>query len=456
MSEIALVTANFGGIDDIKTLPQHDGIDAFYYTDAATRSQADQTAIASWTRVLVPNYPRHDFGSRLRAKYFKLQVHRLDEVRDHRWIVWADGSLQFHETAFLLEQVEKLRGLPEKNRLMVVPHPDRKTVWEEYEFVQTQIIRGNKYLGLRYAEEKMTEQMDYFQARGWDTNAKLWCGTIWLLENNAVLNCCWNDWWDQNLRYGMMDQLSLPVLLNKHGCEPQCLDVNLWRNGHFSSVNHVVQRVDGCHPERRSRTLYSPKRTAERQATMLIDHLYQRVRATPSDIWEHLELLSRLASLCDHVTEFGTREGTSTVALLFGRPKAVVSYDIRPLGLAAVLRSAAAEAGVQFQFCQKDVQTIKIDPTDFLLIDTLHTFDQLTVELSLHAERVRRYIAVHDTTTFGDRGGGGEIDDMETPKKVGLWPALALFLREHQEWQLLFYLTNNNGMTVLERRLSVR
>jgi hypothetical protein len=79
MSEIALVTANFGGIDDIKTLPQHDGIDAFYYTDAATRSQADQTAIASWTRVLVPNYPRHDFGSRLRAKYFKLQVHRLDD-----------------------------------------------------------------------------------------------------------------------------------------------------------------------------------------------------------------------------------------------------------------------------------------------------------------------------------------------------------------------------------------
>jgi len=180
---------------------------------------------------------------------------------------------------------------------------------------------------------------------------------------------------------------------------------------------------------------------------MLIDLLYERARGTPSDIWEHLELLARLASLCDHVTEFGVREGTSTVALLFGRPKVVVSYDMGPLSHLEALQLAATEAGVQFRFCQMDVRTIEIDPTDFLLIDSLHTFDQLTVELGLHAARVRRYIAMHDTTTFGDRGGG----DMEAHTKIGLWPAIALFLREHREWRLLFYLTNNNGMTVLER-----
>ena len=47
MNEIALVTANFSEIDELKSLPRHDGIDAFYYTDEMTRSRADPTAIAS-------------------------------------------------------------------------------------------------------------------------------------------------------------------------------------------------------------------------------------------------------------------------------------------------------------------------------------------------------------------------------------------------------------------------
>ena len=59
-------------------------------------------------------------------------------------------------------------------------------------------------------------------------------------------------------------------------------------------------------------------------------------------------------------------------------------------------------------------------------------------------------MAMHDTTTFGDRGGGEDGDELAR-KEIGLWPAIAAFLREHREWRLLFYSTNNNGMTVLER-----
>jgi len=62
--QIALVTANFGGIDDLKPLPPHPGIDAYYYTDEATRAAASAEAAATWTRVIVPDYPRHDFGPR--------------------------------------------------------------------------------------------------------------------------------------------------------------------------------------------------------------------------------------------------------------------------------------------------------------------------------------------------------------------------------------------------------
>jgi hypothetical protein len=182
---------------------------------------------------------------------------------------------------------------------------------------------------------------------------------------------------------------------------------------------------------------------------MRLDDLYANVRATPSDIVEHLELLARLSSLSDHVTEFGVRTGNSTIALLFGRPPVVVSYDVLPCPRTQEITEAAAEAGINFSFRQESSLLADIDPTDFLLIDTLHTFGQLTTELRRHAGKVRRYIAFHDTTTFGDRNE--QPTPMESRGREGLWPAISMFLRDNRLWDLKFYATNNNGLTVINR-----
>jgi hypothetical protein len=238
MNEVGLVTANFGGVDELRALPEHEGIDAFYYTDQATRAQADPAAVASWSEVLVPDYPRHDFGPRLRARYFKHQIHRLHEVRSHRWLVWADSSLEFHETGFILDRVEELRRRPPSQRVLVIPHPERNTVREEYEYICDQIAEGNEYLRLRYQHEKMTEQMKYFGDQGWDVEAGLWCGTFWMVERSEMFRRIWDDWWDQNIRFGMMDQLSLPVLLDHQRCDPMQFAISLRRNDHFTKTAH--------------------------------------------------------------------------------------------------------------------------------------------------------------------------------------------------------------------------
>jgi hypothetical protein len=239
MGDIALVTANFDGIDDIKVLPLHKDVDAFYYTDERTLKRADKQAVASWTAVVVPNYPRHDFNSRLRSRYFKHQIHRLDEVQQHQWLTWADGSLQMHALDFMVEAVAQLRPLAPNARMLVVPHPERRTVREEYDYIQGKILQGSKYHRIRYGHEKMTEQMAHYQERGWDVDAPgLWCGTFWVVENSELFRRCWNDWWDQNIRFGMMDQLSLPVVLRQHGCTPQILNVPLRQNAHFTHAAH--------------------------------------------------------------------------------------------------------------------------------------------------------------------------------------------------------------------------
>jgi|KBSSwiStaDraftv2_1062776.scaffolds.fasta_scaffold174202_2 hypothetical protein len=39
-----------------------------------------------------------------------------------------------------------------------------------------------------------------------------------------------------------------------------------------------------------------------------------------------------------------------------------------------------------------------------LFIDTWHVCEQLETELSRHSVRVRRYLVMHDTVTFGEVG----------------------------------------------------
>lgn len=239
MNKIALVTANIGGIDTVKALPAHDHIDAFLYVDEATRERLDPQTRATWTNVIVPDYPRYDFSNRLRAKYFKLQIHRLDEVRSYQWLVWADSSIEFASLDFLIEWCSELRALTPYRRALFIPHPERETVLQEYEFLISEINKGNKYLHTRYANEKLMEQMEHIRARRWDVSAKLWCGGLWLMENTSRMHECLNAWWDQSLRYGIMDQLPLPGVLEEYGIVPQPLDLHIFGNPYFRWVPHT-------------------------------------------------------------------------------------------------------------------------------------------------------------------------------------------------------------------------
>lgn len=176
---------------------------------------------------------------------------------------------------------------------------------------------------------------------------------------------------------------------------------------------------------------------------MKIDTLFREELSTESDIFGHLNFLSHLASECSSVTEFGVRNGKSTIAFIHGRPKKVISYDIVHTPVEKELQAAAQEAGVDFSFYKADDLKIEIEPTDLLFIDTQHTYNQLIQELNKHSVKVNKYIVLHDTTTFGIKGEvGGD----------GLWPAVEEFERNFSSlWHIKIKFTHNNGLTVLER-----
>lgn len=168
--------------------------------------------------------------------------------------------------------------------------------------------------------------------------------------------------------------------------------------------------------------------------------LFHLVSTTPSDISEHCTTLKELASRCETVTEFGTRYGVSTIALLAGEPARMTSYDIARSESVTLIENAVEKT--DFRFVQADTLQIEIPNTDLLFIDTLHTYQQLKAELIRHASKVKRTIVLHDTVTFGTRG--------ETGGK-GLRPALGEFLSQNLQWSVKADFQNNNGLMVLKR-----
>jgi hypothetical protein len=179
--------------------------------------------------------------------------------------------------------------------------------------------------------------------------------------------------------------------------------------------------------------------------TASLEDKYQHLLHTWSDMQEFLPHLRRFASECRHITEFGIRTAVSTTALLAAQPDTLISYD---LGLQLNYLEALdrVKGRTNFIYRQGDSREIDIEPTEMLLVDTLHTYAQLKIELQRHKDKVRKYLAFHDTTGFRF------TDEVPTQtEKKGLWPAIEEEM-DSEHWELCFELNGGFGMTIFKRK----
>lgn len=178
-----------------------------------------------------------------------------------------------------------------------------------------------------------------------------------------------------------------------------------------------------------------------------------------SDINEHLDVLYEYSLKCEHITEMGIRWGSSTFAFLYSNPKKMIGYDVKKTHEIQEIIELCMEYKIDFRFIQEDVLNTSIEETDLLFIDTLHTYNQLSKELSLHSKKVKKYIIMHDTTCFGYVNEGvyehaSELIKNEKTTKEGLVIAIQDFLsiEDGLNWEIDKILENNNGLTILKRK----
>jgi len=204
-----------------------------------------------------------------------------------------------------------------------------------------------------------------------------------------------------------------------------------------------------------------------------IESLFVNLKSQKGDINEHLETLKSLASECNSVVEFGVRWMVSVIALAVSGCKELHAYDIEhPAGFDEnrfkELEDYCEKYDIYFEFNQCDILELDTIPEcDMLFIDTIHTYNQLKCELFLFSNKVKKYIVIHDTTSYEelDECSITNEDWLEKYKdnkkvfslvtveseKTGLNKAIEELLESNTEWKLFKKYTNNNGLTVLKR-----
>lgn len=217
--------------------------------------------------------------------------------------------------------------------------------------------------------------------------------------------------------------------------------------------------------------IYKPKKPLAKpkvQKEFSLQGLYEEAcECYVSDIYMHLPVLYEYAKECEHVTEMGARGGNSTRAFLYANPKKFVSYDYqyetpephleKEVNALIDIFEKAKGLGVNCEYVGADVLTIEIEETDLLFIDTWHCYAQLKKELELHADKVRKYIAFHDTFTYGLRGEGYPEMDVNHPNRDslngngGIRKAIDEFLEQNSNWNIVYETEENNGLIVIER-----
>ncbi len=184
--KIAVVTAVFGGVDAPKPFAaQSVECDRFYFTEANSP-------------VPLPNLP-----DRLRAKYFKLQMHRV--LPGYDAYVWIDGNIEETSPDF----VKVMTRFSVYDDIIIQRHHERNTIKEEVEFI---LASDNPYLTARYGAQPLKEEYEWYLSQGMPEDVALYSCNIFAYISVDQCVRFFENWWNLVLEWSWFDQSAFSFL----------------------------------------------------------------------------------------------------------------------------------------------------------------------------------------------------------------------------------------------------
>lgn len=159
------------------------------------------------------------------AKVFKLLPHLF--FPDYERSVWFDANIEPRPEGISAW----LRGDGFRCTFGLFAHPERECIYEE----------GRVCIELgRDSPNTIQEQLSAYRAQHYPTLAGLYAGGFLarthLDSKVREINCAW---WDEVQRFSKRDQLSLPVVLSRHGRVPEVIPGSYWQNELFRYAAHA-------------------------------------------------------------------------------------------------------------------------------------------------------------------------------------------------------------------------
>lgn len=209
--KIAVITANIGGFDHFNAIPKQSiDFDFFYYTEAN-----------------LP-FPMHTQDNRMKAKVMKICPHWA--LPQYDVYIWKDANILVKSPSFLADILANLK------EVSISDHPFRKTIYEEADYICSEIKKRNGYLSSRYSIESIRKEIESI---GPNIQGLFWCG-LFARVNDSLINKCFERWFTDNVLYSNFDQLSFSKMVQECFVKVGKFDFgNFYKNDHYELTKHL-------------------------------------------------------------------------------------------------------------------------------------------------------------------------------------------------------------------------
>ena len=188
-----------------------------------------ETQDADIFRYTEDNFPlRRSMTPHMQSKIPKMFGWQMNPGYDFYIYVDACYKLFTGFTTWLLSELEEMD-------VVVFPHPKRKTIAQEYQYLK---VTHSSYDLQRYDKELLEEQYKVISDDKEYVDDLLLHAAIFAYRNNEMTKKMLKKWWYYVSRYHLCDQLSFPYVLKESNCAYKVINKKIKEVTYVEYVPH--------------------------------------------------------------------------------------------------------------------------------------------------------------------------------------------------------------------------